>query len=177
MLRRAACWVVLLMALLGGRAPAEDTSEYRVKAAFLYNFTKFVEWPAGALGEGGSPFVIGILGRDPFGTALDNAVSGKSIDGHPFVVRRYRQIGDLGQCQLLFVSESERDKVGRIIGKIGRNTLAVADMDRFLQHGGAINFYIDDSKVRFEINPDAAEASGLKISSKLLSLARVVHPK
>ncbi len=168
---------ICLVALLGHPARAQDASEYQVKAAFLCQFTKFVEWPSGAFADANSPFVIGVVGKDPFGAILERAIDGKSVDGRSFVIRRFSQVADVQPCHLLFVCESDRDQVSRILARLGHsNTLTVGDFDQFIQRGGTVNFFIEDSRVRFEINPDAADSAGLKISSKLLHLARVVRP-
>lgn len=170
----------LLWLLLGAhRAPAQESgaSEYQVKAAFLYKFTRFVDWPSSAFSSGNSPFVIGVLGRDPFGSTLDRTLEGKSVGEHPIVVRRYKTLDDMQTCHILFISESENDRVAKTVARLGRSPiLVVGDMPRFVQRGGAVNFVIEDSKVHFEINPDAADRAGLSISSKMLSLARIVRP-
>jgi len=163
--------------LAGAMAPAQDTSapEYQVKGAFLYQFTKFVDWPASTYPSADSPFVIAVVGKDPFGPDFAKALAGKTADGRPLVFREYNQVEDVQPCQILFVSSSDRDKVPAILARLGTsNTLTVSDFGEFIQRGGIVNFYLDDDRVRFEINPDAAGAAGLQISSKLLSLAKVV---
>ena len=175
-------FICLLLVLLTAMAPAflaragdAAPSEYQVKAVFLYHFTKFVEWPAGA-GDKKS-FVVGVVGRDPFGAELEKALDGKSVDGRPFVVRRFKQTGDVQFCNLLFVGDSELDRFPRLLGRLNEwNTLTVSDVDGFLQQGGAINFLIEGEKVRFEINPKAAERAGLKISSQLMKVAKAIRP-
>ena len=175
-------WVVFLVAICLAAirdrpACAQDASEYQVKAAFLYQFTRFVEWPDSAFADGNSPFVIGVVGHDPFGSTLDRAVDGKTVNGRGIVIRRYSQIADVQPCHILFVSESDRDQMSRILARLSNfSTLTVGDCDGFIQHGGIIDFFIEDSRVRFAINPDAANSVGLRVSSKLLQLARVVRP-
>jgi hypothetical protein len=171
------CFVWLLSSSAHPLSADEVPSEYQVKAAFLYNFTKFVEWPDSAFAGSDSPFVIGIVGRDPFGSILDRTVEGKTVVGRNFVVRRYRTAADMQPCHLLFISESENGRLAKVLQRVGRHTLTVGDVDKFLQRGGAVNFVIESNKVRFEINLDAADRAGLRISSKLLALARVVKSK
>ena len=162
----------LLLAFAGTMRRAEAASEYEVKAAFLYNFAKFVDWPSDAF-KSGSPFVIGVVGDDPFGSDLDTTVSGKTVDNRRIEVRRFRRVGDVQSCHILFVCRSEKSRVDKILERVsGSRTLTVGDMGQFLQRGGMINFIIEDQKVRFEINSNSAERAGLKISSKLLQLAR-----
>lgn len=155
-------------------AKADEPAEYQVKAAFLYKFVNFVDWPATTLPQDSSPFIIGVLGDDPFGSLLDKTVEGKALGEHKIVVKRFKRFEDLQSCHVLFVCRSEKSKLSRIIERLGKaNTLVVGDMDNFLQYG-AINFLFMERKVRFEINMDVAERAGLKISSKLLQLATKV---
>jgi hypothetical protein len=152
-------------------AQASAPSEYEVKAAFLYNFAKFVEWPKNKP-RSGEPIFIGILGDDPFGEDMEKTVQGKSVNGHPIVIRRYKGDKPPEYCQILFISSSERRRVDRLLEMLkGSVTLTVSEMDQFCERGGMINFRIESSKVRFEVNHRAAESEGLKISSKLLSVA------
>jgi hypothetical protein len=147
--------------------------EYRVKAAFVYNFAKFVEWPQ-AVGYGGKPFVIGVLGRDPFGRILDDTVNGKTVRGRTLVIQRLSSWAQAHECDLLFVSGSENKRLPESLRGIGRGVLVVGDSPDFVLSGGMIGLINEDSKVRFEINELAAERAGLKISSQLLKLARRV---
>jgi hypothetical protein len=172
-------WGALLLLLLAAPAatPAQPAApEYDVKAAFLYNFTKFVDWPAGAFPDERSSLRICVLGDNPFGNALQAAV-GDEIAGHRLTVVRSESISNPAGCHVLFISRSERERLARILGEV-RNApvLTVADSPGFLEQGGAINFVLDRSKVRFEINREAAERAGLRISSKLLQLATRVLP-
>lgn len=176
----ALTFLILGAALVPTAAIAQQSgpSEYQVKAAFLYNFTKYVEWPDSAFADAGSPFVIGVVGRDPFGSALDRTVDGRTVNGRSIEVRRFRRAEDVSGAHILFVSDSESDRVAKIIEHLGNaHTLVVGDMDEFLERGGTINFLIEDSRVRFEINTDASDRAGLTISSKLLALARSVRSR
>jgi len=157
-------------------AQAQTANEYEVKAAFLYNFPKFVEWPPEALGNNGSPLVVGIIGDDPFGSAIDRIINGKSIAGHQFTIRRLKWGQNLRDCHILFVSSSEQKRLPQILESLkGASVLTVSEMDQFSQQGGIIGFVMEASKVRFEINTYAAEQAKLKISSRLLSLAKAVR--
>jgi hypothetical protein len=178
-LRRApaALLAVLLLAAPAGaaRSPEEDL-EYGVKAAFLYNFAKFVDWPAGAFPDARSPFNLCVLGDDPFGPLLDRTVADDSIDGRPIAVRRGARLAELRGCHVLFVSRSERERRREVLAALhNAAVLTVGDADGFLADGGMIDFVLESNRVRFEVNLAAVEKSPLKMSSKLLRLARVVR--
>ncbi len=164
---------VLLSALLlaaPGTAWAEVASEYDVKAAFLYNFTKFVEWPPSAF-PSDSSMQLCVLGQDPFGKSL-MAFGGEAVAGRRLQLVRAREIQKPEGCQILFISRSERHRMPEVLRELQDTpVLTVADTDGFLDRGGIINFTLEGSKVRFEINQQAAERAGIKISSKLLRLA------
>lgn len=165
----AACILMRAAALPG----AESPSEYQVKAAFLLNFTRFVEWPPTAFADATSPFNICILGEDPFGPALDQIVSGEKVNDHPIVVRRLHGGDGIKGCHVLFVAEP--DPIARtVLAGMGRGVLTVGDGDRFVQAGGAIGFVMEHRRVRFDINQSAAANASLKLSSRLLSVARTV---
>jgi hypothetical protein len=170
----------VLCVLLSGaplvRAQRELPSEYEVKAAFLYNFAKFVEWPADTHSNPSAPIRLCVLGEDPFGRILDRAVQDKSINGHELTILRSRQAQELRACHILFISASEKKHLPEIFAALqGSSVLSVGDTEQFAELGGTIQFTLQDNRVRFTINLDAAERARLKISSKLLSLARVVH--
>ncbi len=159
-----------------GRAQAEAPGEYQLKAAFLFNFAKFIDWPATSFAAPQSPFTICILGTDPFGRAMDDALQGKTVDERSVAVERSKDLADTRHCQIIFVSSSERRRVQEILGGLrGTSALVVGETEGFAAAGGAVQFTIEDDRVRFLINTDAAARAGLKVSSKLLSLARVVH--
>ena len=157
-------------------APEGPVSEYQVKAAFLYNFIKFVEWPEDAFGSPEAPIVIGIVGGDPLGEDLDKLVKDKTIRRRVVEVRRFKRGSALNACHVLFIAQSEKINVTTIVKEIEKKpVLTVSEITGFLENGGAINFVTKSNKVRFEINLDASTEAGLKISSKILSLAlRVV---
>jgi uncharacterized protein DUF4154 len=150
-----------------------QSSEYQVKAAFLYNFAKFVEWPSDAFGGGNAQLVIGVVGDDPFGGALDQAINGKTVNGRALAVRRLKWGQDLRSCHVLFISASERKHLTQIIQSVkGASVLTVGDMGQFNQEGGIINFILAARQVRFEINSRGANQARLRISSKLMALAK-----
>jgi len=154
---------------------AQSISDTQVKAAFLYNFAKFVEWPADAFPDSGAPIVIGVVGTDPFGGTLDKTTSGKTANGRPVEVRRFKLGQDLRGCHILFVGVSDRKQMAAVMLNLNQaSVLTVGDMDTFNQEGGIIQFLLEGDKVRFEINTRAATRAQLKISSKLLSLAKSV---
>jgi hypothetical protein len=153
-------------------AQAPPASEYEVKAAFLYNFAKFVEWPPEELAAPDAPLAICLLGTDPFGRTLDQIVADKQIVGHPLLVKRIKDAGQAEGCQILFVGASEPAAMARLAPMLARHgVLTVGEMEGFAQQGGVIQFVIQDNKVRFQINTVAADKAGLKISAQLLKLA------
>jgi hypothetical protein len=152
-----------------------QSNEYQLKAVFLYNFVQFVEWPPGAFPSAETPLRIGILGNDPFGPALDEAIQNASVNHRRLAVVRSGNLADLQECQLIFVSQSEAGQLPQILAaENSRPILTVSDIDHFAQAGGDIGFFLSDGKVRFAINAGAARQSGLKISSQLLNLGRIV---
>jgi hypothetical protein len=173
--RRRWLWTLLtplLSASLAFPAPTPPT-DYEVKAACIYNFANFVEWPASRPGAG--EFVITILGQDPFGGVLEETLRGKAIGDRPITVRRVDDLGGLDGSQILFVSDSESGRLPEVLSSLdGAAVLTVGEMDQFAERGGIIRFRMDKSRVQIEINVATAERAGLKISSELLKLARIV---
>ena len=183
-LRAAALAACLACAVLTARpghaAPADTDLEYRIKAAYLYNFTKFIDWPPRAFPDPKAPFTIGILGTDPAAThAIDETLRGKTTHtGRPIVVRVFRTAGSAAAsgAQLLFVLHDARvsaAEVGRTIGT--RPVLVVGERAGFAEHGGTINFVVSGDAVQFEINPRRAAIAGLHVSGVVASVARLVH--
>jgi hypothetical protein len=157
-------------------AQARPPTEYKIKAAFLFNFAKFVEWPPGAFSDLKQPISICVFGRDPFGHALEDAMLGKAIGDHPVLLGHAKQIVDLVGCHIVFVSAADSSRLPELLAHLrGRGVLVVGESEGFAGAGGTIQFVLDQNRVRFAINPDAAERAGLKISSKLLALAVIVH--
>jgi hypothetical protein len=154
--------------------PAEHSLEYEVKAAFLLNFTKFVDWPESAFTDAGSPIDICILGKDPFGHVLDEIVQGEAVNTRKVTVRRFTEVPAPQACQVVFISRLEKDVKGSL-SKIRGGVLTVGEGDGFLREGGMIAFVVENRRVRFDVNPSAAEGAELRFSSKLLSVARTVE--
>jgi hypothetical protein len=156
-------------------AQMKSATEYQVKAAFLYNFAKFVDWPPAAFNDSKQSLGICVYGPDPFGQALDDALLGKSIGDRRVTVARATQFQDLAKCHVVFVGASEREAADLANRLKGRAVLLVGESDGFAVSGGIIQFTIEDNRVHFVINPDAADRAGLKISSKLLALAKIAR--
>jgi hypothetical protein len=171
------CGLLACVALAPGVNGAEAAPEYQVKAVFLFNFTRFVEWPPQAFATPGGPFVIGILGDDPFGARLDDVTRNERIGEHPLIVRRYRHAEEIGDCQMLFVGRDESAGLGKVVERLNhRAVLIVSEIEGSAEHGAMIQFATESSHVRLRINADAARGAGLVISSKLLHLAEIVSP-
>lgn len=157
------------------QAQAEVLEEYQVKAAFLYQFTKFIEWPSEAFPDANAPFSICVAGVDPFGNALNQLLQQKTVGQRRLELRHSAHGEDLQGCQILFISASERKRFSAILEKVkGAPVVTVSESDRFMQAGGTINFFLSEERVRFDINLEATEGTGLKFSSRLLSVARTV---
>lgn len=152
------------------QAGSAQQIEQSVKAAFLYNFTKYVTWPAGSFESATSPIVIGIVGQDSLGGALESTVSGKTVDGRSIIVRHYRWNDDLSSCHVLFVPAAEVSNASQLLRLKQRPILTVGESAGFARRFGMINFVLRANRVRFEINAEAAREGTLTISSKLLSL-------
>jgi len=166
--------IVCMVAPITARAQT-SASEYQVKAAYVFNFLKFVEYPDDAFPDPIAPIVIGVVGDNSFGNALAQVAIGKTVQGRDLVIRVYRDTESLRGAQILFISGSERNKLPQILaGLHGASVLTVADMDGFLDAGGMVQFFFEHDRVRFAINLDTAAEARLKMSSKLLSLAKVV---
>jgi hypothetical protein len=177
LLRRRPALALLLAVFFAipGNARAQAAEEYELKAAFLYNFAKFVDWPPAAFPDPNASFRICVLGKDPFGGSLQDAVGGEEIAGHKLIVVRTNFLPKPAGCQILFISRSERDQTAQILLAVKDSpVLTVGDSPGFLEQGGVINFLLEGTKVRFEINNEAAVRARLTISSKLLQLARRV---
>jgi hypothetical protein len=171
-LRGLVVWWVAL-ALTATALWPQSGGEYEVKAAFLYKFASFVEWPEATRHE---PLGICVVGQDPFGSALERAVKGHTIGGREFVVRRLKAWRAGAGCHILFIAASEKPRLRSLLEQVQHQAiLTVGDVPGFCESGGAINLSVVEARVKLEINPDATAKSGLQVSSKLLSLARTVH--
>jgi hypothetical protein len=169
--RPLAIALVVLAALPAPRADAGELPvEYSLKAAFISHFIRYVEWPGAADGV----VVVAVVGDDPFGPALERALQERPAGSRMASVRRYRTAAELGPCAILFVSRSAMAEWPALRDKMrGQPVLTVGEADGFTAAGGTINFFVDEHRLRFEVNRDAAEDSGLRLSSRLLSLARL----
>lgn len=174
-LRAGVLAIVLCTGVFAADGKNEPTREFQIKAAFLYNFAQFVEWPPRTFASAESPLVIGVLGLDPFGGFLDDLVKGERVNGRALVIQRYRDIGDIGACHVLFVSGSEGHRIEEIAEYLkGRSILTVCDWEAYARQGAIVWFVMERNRVRLRINLDAAKAAGLTISSKLLRSAETV---
>jgi hypothetical protein len=170
-----ACWLFLSVSPVALSQDSENP-EYLVKLAFLYNFTKFVEWPPNSYGDPGAPLVICVVGHDPFSQNLEGELRTRTVGSHPVDVRTLRPNDKLNVCRIAFVPATEKSYADTIVNALkGSRTLTVGESEGFAVLGGIINFSVEGNKVHFEINRLAAERAGLKISSRLLSIAKIVQ--
>jgi len=154
---------------------SEPLNDYQVKAAYLYTFTKFVEWPPEVSSDSNAPVVLGIVGKDPFGKSLTDLIAGKSVNGKKVVAKQFKEGQDLRNCQVLFVSTSEKNRLTQILGELnGSSVLTVSEIEGFAQSGGMIALVLENNKVKLEINLEAAARAHLKMSAKMLAVARIV---
>jgi hypothetical protein len=169
----AVCIVVMSVSAVAW--PATPAAEYQVKAAYLFNFGQFVEWPRQSYGSPDAPFVIGILGNDPFGATLDKVIAGESLGGHLLIVRRFSKPQDISSCNILFIARSEAPRLEETLKLLqGRNILTVTDIAGAESYGAIIVLINENNRIRMRINVGAARANNLVISSKLLRPAEVV---
>jgi len=170
---------LMAAALLGGtRAHAQSASGVDIKAAFIFNFAKFVEWPADQL-PAGHPLLIGVLGNDTIADALYEIAKGKLIQGRPVYIKRLTVKDDIAKVHVLFIDRGANNRLPDLIEQLGMgtaNVLTVSDADRFCASGGIIQFRHLDDRVQFDVHLQHAETAGLIINSKLLALAKTVHP-
>lgn len=149
--------------------------EYQIKAVFLYNFVQFVEWPASVFPEPDSPFVIGVLGDNPFGNALHEVVSGEKVGARSIEIRHYERIVDMDTCHILFISPSEVGNLSSILVALDkRPILTVGDTSEFARQGGMIRFIKEQNRIRLRVNMQATTDASLIVSSKLLRAADIV---
>lgn len=170
-LRNAGLLIGMLAGLLAGQG--EQNVEYQVKAAFLLNFTRFVQWPAGSFATPQSPLTICVMGKDPFGRALDDVVRGETANSRALAVERIAKTPAPGMCQVVFIGAGVSD-LPRVLNALGRGVLTVGEGEKFLRDGGMIALLLDNRRVRFDVDQAAAAAAGLSLSSRLLSVARMV---
>ena len=173
----ASCLVLVHAFTPGAAAGQQDSAgEYELKAAMLYNLARFVEWPTSAYADAQAPTILCILGRDPFGDSLTSLVAKQTASGRAVQIRRLANDKGIRDCYLVYISSSERKSIAEIFKTLrGTSVLTVGEMAQFAARGGIIQFGLEDKEVRFDVNMDAAREAGLKISSRLLVLARVVR--
>ena len=176
---RSACVALLLVGAwvlpVRGVDAQQGPTEYQVKAAYVLNFLKFVEWPGDSNADIHERWIIGIVGENPFGDELTQIITGKTVQGHELGVRQFQPGEDFRVCQVLFISASEKKRLPTILAALnGLSVLTVGDMDHFIESGGTIQFVMEEKRVRFAIDISASSRARLKVSSKLLSLARTV---
>jgi YfiR/HmsC-like len=165
----------LLAAVRARSGDKESSLEYPVKAAFLLNFAKFAEWPPDSLQAKAPAVSICVLGPDPFGEVLERAVAGRLVGGRPIVIQRHRSADSVKACHVLFIAASESDRLTQVIERLaGEPVLTVGEGDKFVRRGGVIGLVVEDNLARFEVNLNAAQRTGLLLSSKLLAVARLV---
>lgn len=167
------CFLLVCAASLP--AQRSSPSEYEVKAAYLYNFGKFVQWPA-AVNSTDDAFTICVLGRDPFGATLDSTTSGESINAKKIVIKRIPNAQDAQGCRILFISSSEEGRLREILRALGSTSvLTVSELPHFTRDGGMVQFVMEANRVRFEVNLTVAESASLVLSSQLLKVATAVR--
>lgn len=170
--------LVVALTLSVALAHAQDNkpTESQVRAAYLYNFGKFVEWPPAVRAAKGEPFAICVFGQDPFGPALDSTLAGESIGGATVVARRISKPAEMSHCRIVFIAAAEEPQLKDLLAALDKNSvLTVSDMPEFTRRGGMLQFVLDGKRVRFEVNLAAAERAGLTLSSQLLKLAVAVR--
>jgi hypothetical protein len=161
-------------ALPAARAQSGSLTEDQIKAGFLFNFTKFVDWPPENFANANSPIVLGIVGDSLVGKLLTDVAAGKSVNGRPVMVKQLKQGQDLKTCQIIFVSSSDEKRAPQTLEELKEaSVLTVGETPGFIQAGGIINFFIEENKVRLEINLDAAARVRVKISAKVIAVARL----
>lgn len=154
----------------------QASDEYKVKAAFLFNFARYVKWPKDTLGDPKTPFVVAVVGKNPFGKGLEDAFRDRSIDDRPLSVKHFADRGALADCNMLFIPQGEEANLEAIRAHYAdRPVLLIAESIAAAQRGAQIGFYIEKSKVRFAINGEAAKRAELEVSSELMKLAKIVR--
>jgi hypothetical protein len=168
-------WLALFCLGLSVARSQTVSHEYPLKAVFLFNFAQFTDWPANAFDKPDSPLVIGVLGDDPFGAVLDDAVRDEIVNGRKFVVERYRRVEDIKTCHILFISQSEIRRLDKIMAALkDKPVLTVSEIDSSAQRGVRVQFITENNKIRFRINMDSLKDANLTMSSKLLRLAEII---
>lgn len=167
----------MLIQLCAGNLTAQETpSENKVKAVFLYNFTRFIDWPKEAFSSNAT-FKIGILGKDPFGNFLEETMRGENVSGNLIVIERFNNLKDVKNCHILFINLKDEERIKEAIAATkDKNILTISENKDFVKWGGMIRIYSEDNRIRMQINDTAARKSDIKISAKLLNIAEVYYP-
>jgi len=169
---RLALVIAALISFITNGLAQDKPSEYELKAAFLFNFAKFVEWPPDAFANTNAPIIIGVLGENVFGNSLEKIINDRKVNNRSFQFRNFDSPTEATNCQILFISASKKNDFAKIVAALhNASVLTVSETDGFLKAGGMINFLFEGNNVRFQISDEAAKKARLKISSKLLSLA------
>lgn len=173
-MKRGYSFIALLITWTVLTAQTTPVSSAEVKAAFLYNFATFSEWPSEAFSNENSPFVIGVLGENPFGNALNDIVSNESKNGHPLTIKYFTKVEEAKHCHILFINVNKTDIQSQMFAALKKKpVLTLGDAPDFLNKGGMVRFFIENNKLRFQINLDTVKESNIVISSKLLRLAEI----
>ena len=168
--------VLLISTVAPVDAQPASVGEYELKAAYLFNFARFVQWPRETMNK--NVIVIGILGEDPFGRIIEEIVEGETAQGRPIKIERFTEVPEQSACHILFISKSEKDRLDEIINQLrGQPVLTVGETEDFARMGGMVNFIFEGKKIRFQINNEAAEDNNIKIKSQLLKLAQIVKTR
>lgn len=169
--------LVSIWIMIPAQTQVQVTREYQLKAAFLFNFCQFVDWPDESFSKNEEPLIIGILGNNPFKTYLEETVKGERIGMHPVEVRYYKTADEVGECHLLFLAIGDLHESSAVIAALKeKSVLTISDHKGFMEQHGMIRFLNQGNKIRFEINVEATKAAGLEVSSKLLRLADIYTP-
>lgn len=169
-------WLAALLSTLPGNSSAQVISrEYELKAVLIYNFAQFTDWPTNAFENADSPFVIGILGNDPFGGTLETTVQSETLAGRKFVVQHFSSPSQIHTCHLLYIGQSETKRLDAVVSALkGKPILTLSDIDNSAYHGVCVRFLTQNNKIHLRINTDALKEANLVMSSKLLRLAEIV---
>ena len=168
-------WLLLFCLGLNTARGQTVSHEYPLKAVFLFNFAQFTDWPTNAFEKADSPLVIGVLGNDPFGAVLDDAVRDEILNGRKFVVERYQRVEDIKTCHILFINESETRRLDKIMLALkGKPVLTVSEIDNSAYRGVCVRFITENNKIHLRINTDSLKEAKLVMSSKLLRIAEIV---
>ena len=173
MIRRTSTFIVALAGAMAVSAPlgAQPSLEYNVKAAFLLNFARFIEWPPSAFPDSRAPIQVCVFGTSPFGDALEKTVQGETASGRPIAAREVANTAEAADCHLVFIPESVEQRAGALLHQTGSHAVTVGESRRFLEHGGAVNLVVEDGRVRFNVNLGPVEQRGVRISARMLQLA------